>query len=185
MSWCQHCFPPSQRSANEHHPQTWGWTNRRAACGHLSCFSHVVFWRPGSAVRRVCSSVSSTSSEASLADFSLAQLSIFCVVLSRRMKYLWTPYVCMFTAFGVCSPDLWMTVFKWLKLKFIHPVVLVRTVYTRLVTTDEELFLLLLTLCLISLSHSSLWFWAQLFPPSLASVCGERWGIQPFFYLFC
>lgn len=41
------------------------------------------------------------------------------------MKYLWTPYVCMFTAFGVCSPDLWMTVFKWLKLKSIHPVVLV------------------------------------------------------------
>ncbi|XP_040910049.1 probable C-mannosyltransferase DPY19L4 [Toxotes jaculatrix] len=40
------------------------------------------------------------------------------------MKYLWTPYVCMFTAFGVCSPDLWMTVFKWLKLKSIHPVVL-------------------------------------------------------------
>lgn len=42
-----------------------------------------------------------------------------------RMKYFWTPYVCMFTAFGVCSPDLWMTVFKWLKLKSIHPVVLV------------------------------------------------------------
>ncbi|CAF92047.1 unnamed protein product, partial [Tetraodon nigroviridis] len=40
------------------------------------------------------------------------------------MKYLWTPYVCMLTAFGVCSPDLWMTVFKWLKLKSIHPVVL-------------------------------------------------------------
>lgn len=44
---------------------------------------------------------------------------------SCRMKYLWTPYVCMFTAFGVCSPDLWMTVFKWLKLRSIHPVVLV------------------------------------------------------------
>uniref|UniRef100_A0A8D3DE91 Dpy-19 like 4 n=1 Tax=Scophthalmus maximus TaxID=52904 RepID=A0A8D3DE91_SCOMX len=40
------------------------------------------------------------------------------------MKYLWTPYVCMFTAFGVCSPDLWMTVFKWLRLKSIHPLVL-------------------------------------------------------------
>ncbi|XP_075995626.1 putative C-mannosyltransferase DPY19L4 [Genypterus blacodes] len=40
------------------------------------------------------------------------------------MKYLWTPYVCMFAAFGVCSPDLWMTVFRWLKLKFVHPVVL-------------------------------------------------------------
>lgn len=31
----------------------------------------------------------------------------------------------MFTAFGVCSPELWMTVFKWLKLKSMHPVVLV------------------------------------------------------------
>uniref|UniRef100_H3CF34 Dpy-19 like 4 n=2 Tax=Tetraodon nigroviridis TaxID=99883 RepID=H3CF34_TETNG len=45
-------------------------------------------------------------------------------LLFSRMKYLWTPYVCMLTAFGVCSPDLWMTVFKWLKLKSIHPVVL-------------------------------------------------------------
>ncbi|XP_043994777.1 probable C-mannosyltransferase DPY19L4 isoform X3 [Gambusia affinis] len=41
-----------------------------------------------------------------------------------RVKYLWTPYVCMFTAFGVCSPDLWMTLFKWLRLKSVHPVVL-------------------------------------------------------------
>ncbi|KAJ8000274.1 hypothetical protein DPEC_G00203140 [Dallia pectoralis] len=40
------------------------------------------------------------------------------------MKYLWTPYVCMFTAFGVCSPELWMTVFRWIKLKSLHPVVL-------------------------------------------------------------
>uniref|UniRef100_A0A672H441 Dpy-19 like 4 n=1 Tax=Salarias fasciatus TaxID=181472 RepID=A0A672H441_SALFA len=45
-------------------------------------------------------------------------------LLFDGMKYLWTPYVCMFTAFGVCSPDLWLTVFKWLKLKSIHPVVL-------------------------------------------------------------
>ncbi|TMS18181.1 putative C-mannosyltransferase DPY19L4 [Larimichthys crocea] len=45
-------------------------------------------------------------------------------LLFDGMKYLWTPYVCMFTAFGVCSPELWMTVFKWLKLKSIHPVVL-------------------------------------------------------------
>lgn len=45
-------------------------------------------------------------------------------LLFDGMKYLWTPYVCMFTAFGVCSPDLWMTVFRWLKLKSIHPVVL-------------------------------------------------------------
>ncbi|XP_066572026.1 probable C-mannosyltransferase DPY19L4 isoform X3 [Amia ocellicauda] len=40
------------------------------------------------------------------------------------LKYLWTPYVCMFAAFGVCSPELWMTVFKWLRLKSVHPVVL-------------------------------------------------------------
>ncbi|CAB1345699.1 unnamed protein product [Coregonus sp. 'balchen'] len=45
------------------------------------------------------------------------------------MKYLWTPYVCMFTAFGVCSPELWMTVFRWLRLKSIHPVVLVREAF--------------------------------------------------------
>lgn len=44
---------------------------------------------------------------------------------SCRLRFLWTPYVCMFTAFGVCSPELWMTVFKWFKLKSIHPVVLV------------------------------------------------------------
>ncbi|XP_047239438.1 probable C-mannosyltransferase DPY19L4 isoform X2 [Girardinichthys multiradiatus] len=48
----------------------------------------------------------------------------FLTLLFDGMKYLWTPYVCMFTAFGVCSPDLWMTVFRWLKLKSIHPVVL-------------------------------------------------------------
>ncbi|XP_056154388.1 probable C-mannosyltransferase DPY19L4 isoform X2 [Lampris incognitus] len=40
------------------------------------------------------------------------------------MKYLWTPYVCMFTAFGVCSPSLWMTIFRWLRLRSLHPVVL-------------------------------------------------------------
>ncbi|KAF6730520.1 putative C-mannosyltransferase DPY19L4 [Oryzias melastigma] len=45
-------------------------------------------------------------------------------LLFDGMKYLWTPYVCMFTAFGVCSPDVFMTVFKWLKLKSMHPVVL-------------------------------------------------------------
>ncbi|MGH0134876.1 UNVERIFIED_CONTAM: hypothetical protein FKN15_067574 [Acipenser sinensis] len=28
-------------------------------------------------------------------------------------------------AFGVCSPELWMTVFKWLRLKSVHPAVLV------------------------------------------------------------
>ncbi|XP_063041581.1 probable C-mannosyltransferase DPY19L4 [Engraulis encrasicolus] len=40
------------------------------------------------------------------------------------LKFLWTPYVCVFTAFGVCSPELWMTVFKWLRLRSVHPVVL-------------------------------------------------------------
>ncbi|XP_061903306.1 probable C-mannosyltransferase DPY19L4 isoform X1 [Entelurus aequoreus] len=45
-------------------------------------------------------------------------------MLFDGMKYVWTPYVCMFTAFGVCSPGLWMTVFRWLKVKSIHPVVL-------------------------------------------------------------
>ncbi|XP_075776478.1 putative C-mannosyltransferase DPY19L4 isoform X3 [Pelodiscus sinensis] len=47
-------------------------------------------------------------------------------VIFRRisMKYLWTPHVCMLAAFGVCSPELWMTLFKWLRLKAVHPVLL-------------------------------------------------------------
>lgn len=49
----------------------------------------------------------------------------------------------MFTAFGVCSPELWMTVFKWLKLKSMHPVVLVSglmfTAYESLLAVEEEL----------------------------------------------
>ncbi|XP_077023350.1 putative C-mannosyltransferase DPY19L4 isoform X3 [Tamandua tetradactyla] len=40
------------------------------------------------------------------------------------LKYLWTPYVCMLAAFGVCSPALWMTLFKWLRLRTVHPVLL-------------------------------------------------------------
>ncbi|XP_028919192.1 probable C-mannosyltransferase DPY19L4 isoform X1 [Ornithorhynchus anatinus] len=40
------------------------------------------------------------------------------------MKYLWTPYMCMLAAFGVCSPELWMTLFKWLRLKAVHPLLL-------------------------------------------------------------
>ncbi|XP_044150199.1 probable C-mannosyltransferase DPY19L4 isoform X3 [Bufo gargarizans] len=40
------------------------------------------------------------------------------------MKYLWTPYVCVLAAFGVCSPELWLTLFKWIRLKTVHPVVL-------------------------------------------------------------
>ncbi|XP_077873027.1 putative C-mannosyltransferase DPY19L4 isoform X6 [Ictidomys tridecemlineatus] len=40
------------------------------------------------------------------------------------LKYIWTPYVCMLAAFGVCSPELWMTLFKWLRLRTIHPILL-------------------------------------------------------------
>ncbi|XP_072855233.2 putative C-mannosyltransferase DPY19L4 [Pogona vitticeps] len=40
------------------------------------------------------------------------------------MKYMWTPYVCMIAAFGVCSPELWMTLFRWLRLKAVHPILL-------------------------------------------------------------
>eukprot|EP00076_Gallus_gallus_P038276 XP_025003814.1 probable C-mannosyltransferase DPY19L4 isoform X5 [Gallus gallus] len=43
---------------------------------------------------------------------------------TTKMKYLWTPYVCMLAAFGVCSPELWMTLFKWLRLKAVHPILL-------------------------------------------------------------
>ncbi|XP_030003736.1 probable C-mannosyltransferase DPY19L4 [Sphaeramia orbicularis] len=56
------------------------------------------------------------------------------VLVFDGMKYLWTPYVCMFTAFGVCSPELWMTVFKWIKLKSLHPVVLALTLSTSVPT---------------------------------------------------
>ncbi|XP_061679303.1 probable C-mannosyltransferase DPY19L4 isoform X4 [Syngnathoides biaculeatus] len=45
-------------------------------------------------------------------------------LLFDGMKYLWTPYVCAFAAFGVCSPDLWMSVFGWLRVKSVQPVVL-------------------------------------------------------------
>ncbi|XP_030072620.1 putative C-mannosyltransferase DPY19L4 [Microcaecilia unicolor] len=40
------------------------------------------------------------------------------------VKYLWTPYVCMLAAFGVCSPELWVTLFKWIRLKSVQPVLL-------------------------------------------------------------
>ncbi|KAM5157280.1 putative C-mannosyltransferase DPY19L4 [Mantella aurantiaca] len=40
------------------------------------------------------------------------------------VKYLWTPYVCVFAAFGVCSPELWITLLKWIRVKSVHPVVL-------------------------------------------------------------
>uniref|UniRef100_H3AWE0 Dpy-19 like 4 n=1 Tax=Latimeria chalumnae TaxID=7897 RepID=H3AWE0_LATCH len=45
-------------------------------------------------------------------------------MIFEGMKYLWTPYVCMIAAFGVCSPELWMTLFKWLRLRSVHPVLL-------------------------------------------------------------
>uniref|UniRef100_A0A1A8ULV4 Dpy-19-like 4 n=1 Tax=Nothobranchius furzeri TaxID=105023 RepID=A0A1A8ULV4_NOTFU len=48
----------------------------------------------------------------------------FLTLVFDGMKNLWTPHVCVLTAFGVCSPELWMTVFKWLRLKSVHPVVL-------------------------------------------------------------
>uniref|UniRef100_F1RY53 Dpy-19 like 4 n=1 Tax=Sus scrofa TaxID=9823 RepID=F1RY53_PIG len=52
------------------------------------------------------------------------------------LKYLWTPYVCMLAAFGVCSPELWMTLFKWLRLRTVHPVLLF---FPRLITELMEL----------------------------------------------
>ncbi|XP_062987028.1 probable C-mannosyltransferase DPY19L4 [Elgaria multicarinata webbii] len=45
-------------------------------------------------------------------------------MMMERMKYVWTPYACMMAAFGVCSPELWMTLFKWFRLKAVHPIVL-------------------------------------------------------------
>uniref|UniRef100_A0A8D0QLT4 Dpy-19 like 4 n=1 Tax=Sus scrofa TaxID=9823 RepID=A0A8D0QLT4_PIG len=52
-------------------------------------------------------------------------LSMIQVIFRRiSLKYLWTPYVCMLAAFGVCSPELWMTLFKWLRLRTVHPVLL-------------------------------------------------------------
>ncbi|XP_071458336.1 probable C-mannosyltransferase DPY19L4 isoform X3 [Marmota flaviventris] len=52
-------------------------------------------------------------------------LSMTQVIIRRiNLKYIWTPYVCMLAAFGVCSPELWMTLFKWLRLRTIHPILL-------------------------------------------------------------
>ncbi|CAO2581115.1 Probable C-mannosyltransferase DPY19L4 [Lemmus lemmus] len=45
-------------------------------------------------------------------------------MLMEGLKFLWTPYVCMLAAFGVCSPELWMTLLKWLRLRTVHPVLL-------------------------------------------------------------
>ncbi|XP_075172137.1 putative C-mannosyltransferase DPY19L4 [Anomaloglossus baeobatrachus] len=40
------------------------------------------------------------------------------------LKYLWTPYVCVLAASGVFSPALWLTVFRWIRLRAVNPVVL-------------------------------------------------------------
>lgn len=45
-------------------------------------------------------------------------------VMFDCMKFLWTPYVCVLAAFGVCSPELWTTLFKWIRLKSIDAFVL-------------------------------------------------------------
>ncbi|KAH0517672.1 putative C-mannosyltransferase DPY19L4 [Microtus ochrogaster] len=45
-------------------------------------------------------------------------------MLMEGLKFLWTPYVCMLAAFGVCSPELWMTLLKWLRLRTVHPILL-------------------------------------------------------------
>ncbi|XP_053324230.1 probable C-mannosyltransferase DPY19L4 [Spea bombifrons] len=55
-------------------------------------------------------------------------------MLFEGMKYLWTPYVCMLAAFGVCSPELWITLFKWIRLKAIHPVLLALVLSTAVPT---------------------------------------------------
>ncbi|XP_063582373.1 probable C-mannosyltransferase DPY19L4 isoform X4 [Pongo abelii] len=52
------------------------------------------------------------------------------------LKYIWIPYVCMLAAFGVCSPELWMTLFKWLRLRTVHPILLF---FPRLMTELMEL----------------------------------------------
>ncbi|XP_008981165.1 putative C-mannosyltransferase DPY19L4 isoform X3 [Callithrix jacchus] len=52
-------------------------------------------------------------------------LSMLQVIFRRiNLKYIWIPYVCMLAAFGVCSPELWMTLFKWLRLRTVHPILL-------------------------------------------------------------
>ncbi|XP_069587795.1 probable C-mannosyltransferase DPY19L4 isoform X2 [Ranitomeya imitator] len=40
------------------------------------------------------------------------------------LKCLWTPYVCVIAGFGVCSPALWITLFKWLRVRTVNPVML-------------------------------------------------------------
>ncbi|XP_037058295.1 probable C-mannosyltransferase DPY19L4 isoform X2 [Peromyscus leucopus] len=45
-------------------------------------------------------------------------------MLMEGLKFIWTPYMCMLAAFGVCSPELWMTLLKWLRLRTVHPILL-------------------------------------------------------------
>lgn len=40
------------------------------------------------------------------------------------VKYLWTPYVCVLAAFGVCSPEMWITLLRWIRVKTVHPVLM-------------------------------------------------------------
>ncbi|XP_078253298.1 putative C-mannosyltransferase DPY19L4 isoform X2 [Rhinoraja longicauda] len=55
-------------------------------------------------------------------------------LMFQGLKYLWTPYACMFAAFGVCSPELWMTVFKWLRLRTVPPLLLALVLSTAVPT---------------------------------------------------
>ncbi|XP_051879813.1 probable C-mannosyltransferase DPY19L4 isoform X2 [Pristis pectinata] len=55
-------------------------------------------------------------------------------LMFQGLKYLWTPYACMFAAFGVCSPELWMTVFKWLRLRRVPPLLLALVLSTAVPT---------------------------------------------------
>ncbi|KAM9308428.1 putative C-mannosyltransferase DPY19L4 [Gastrophryne carolinensis] len=48
-------------------------------------------------------------------------------MIFEGVKYLWTPYACVFAAFGICSPELWMTLVKGVRVKTVHPVVLAFT----------------------------------------------------------
>ncbi|XP_043922474.1 probable C-mannosyltransferase DPY19L4 isoform X2 [Protopterus annectens] len=45
-------------------------------------------------------------------------------MMFEGLKYIWTPYVCILTASGVCSAELWATLFKWFRLRSVHPVLL-------------------------------------------------------------
>ncbi|KAK1789246.1 hypothetical protein P4O66_015181, partial [Electrophorus voltai] len=90
-------------------------------------------------------------------------------MLFQGMKYLWTPYVCAFTAFGVCSPELWVTVFRWVRLKSVHPVVL------RAITLGGVLQALILSTAVPTIIAFSLW--REFFP----RVLSELTEVQEFY----